>query len=115
MSRLLTITFTTAVFGAEAAYGSLKPPPTRRLRRALLHLSYSTTISRLLDTTRPSNRTGRFSPSGSRKRLTLVPTKGSRYGVVTAPDRTPSAERLPENVCNPVAAPGVCRITTDAD
>jgi len=34
-----------------AAYGSLKPPPTRRLRRAYLHLSYSMTLSRLLDTT----------------------------------------------------------------
>src|SRR5215472_4555577 len=72
MPRLLTITFTTAVFWAEAAYGSLKPPPTRRLRRALLHLSYSTTISRLLDTTRSSNRTGGFPASGSRKRHTLL-------------------------------------------
>src|SRR5215472_7523913 len=72
MPRLLTITFTTAVFWAEAAYGSLKPPPTRRLRRALLHLSYSTTISRLLDTTRSSNRTGGFPASGSRKRHTMV-------------------------------------------
>src|SRR5438309_11876901 len=35
---------------AEAAYGSLKPPPTRRLRRTYLHLSCSMTISRLLDT-----------------------------------------------------------------
>src|SRR5215467_7033638 len=35
----------------EAAYGSLKPPPTRRLRRTFLHLSYSMTPSRLLDTT----------------------------------------------------------------
>jgi hypothetical protein len=51
MPRLLTITFTTAAFRAEAAYGSLKPPPARRLRRALLHLSYSMTFSRLLDTT----------------------------------------------------------------
>jgi hypothetical protein len=34
--------------------------------------------------------------------------------VATAPDRTPIADRLPENVCNPVAAHGVCRITTDA-
>src|SRR5499427_2583355 len=84
MPRLLTITFTTAVFWAEAAYGSLKPPPTRRLRRALLHLSYSTTISRLLDTTRSSNRAGRFPASGSRKRLTLLPTEGSRYGVRTS-------------------------------
>src|SRR5262249_4954119 len=51
MPRLLTITFTTAAFRTEAAYGSLKPPPARRLRRALLHLSYSMTFSRLLDTT----------------------------------------------------------------
>ena len=35
---------------AEAAYGSLKPPPTRRLRRAHLHLSYSMALARLLDT-----------------------------------------------------------------
>src|SRR5215472_9696875 len=50
MSRLLTITFTTAVFRTEAAYGSLKPPPTRRLRGAHLHLSYSMALARLLDT-----------------------------------------------------------------
>jgi hypothetical protein len=49
-SRLLTITFTTAVFKTEAAYGGLKPPPTRRLRRAHLHLSYSMALARLLDT-----------------------------------------------------------------
>src|ERR1035437_3384814 len=36
---------------AEAAYGSLKPPPTGRLRRVLLHLSHSMTLARLLDTT----------------------------------------------------------------
>src|SRR6516225_8874471 len=35
-----------------AAYGSLKPPPTGRLRRVHLHLSYSMTVSCLLDTTR---------------------------------------------------------------
>src|SRR5262249_46290828 len=34
----------------EAAYGCLKPPPTGRLRRANLHLSYSMTLSRLIDT-----------------------------------------------------------------
>jgi hypothetical protein len=31
----------------------LKPPPTGRLRRAFLHLSHSTTLARLLDTTLP--------------------------------------------------------------
>ena len=36
---------------SAAASGSLKPPPTERLRRAHLHLSYSMTLSRLLDTT----------------------------------------------------------------
>ena len=35
----------------EAAPGCLKPSPTRGLRRAHLHLSYSTTLARLLDTT----------------------------------------------------------------
>src|SRR5215470_11010447 len=40
-------------FLTEAAHGSLKPPPTRRLRRVLLHLSYSMALSRLLDTTPP--------------------------------------------------------------
>src|ERR1017187_8300709 len=34
----------------EAAHGCLKPPPTGRLRRASLHLSYSMTLSRLRDT-----------------------------------------------------------------
>jgi hypothetical protein len=50
MPRLLTRTFTTAAF-VRSSFGSLKPPPTRRLRRAHLHLSYSMTLSRLLDTT----------------------------------------------------------------
>ena len=35
----------------EAAPGCLKPPPTGWLRRAHLHLSYSMTLARLLDTT----------------------------------------------------------------
>ena len=34
----------------EAAHGCLEPPPTKRLRRAYLHLSHSMTLSRLLDT-----------------------------------------------------------------
>src|SRR4030088_3612566 len=36
---------------AEAAYGCLKSSPTGRLRRTFLHLSYSMTLARLLDTT----------------------------------------------------------------
>ena len=40
----------------EAASGSLKPPPTRRLRRICLHLSYSIAPSgRVLDTTPSPN------------------------------------------------------------
>src|SRR5215471_386001 len=39
----------------EAAYGSLKPPPTRRLRRTYLHLSYSMTFTRLHDTSGAEN------------------------------------------------------------
>ena len=35
----------------EAAHGGLKPSPTGRLRRVLLHLSYSMALSHLLDTT----------------------------------------------------------------
>ena len=50
-----TITLTTAVFKTEAAYGGLKPPPTRRLRRTSLHLSHSMTLSRLLDATHPKS------------------------------------------------------------
>jgi hypothetical protein len=42
ISRLLTVTFTTAAFRTEAAYGCLKPTPTSRLRRAFLHLRHST-------------------------------------------------------------------------
>src|SRR5215472_6284850 len=34
----------------EAAYGCLKPPPAGRLRRAHLHLSYSTALACLHDT-----------------------------------------------------------------
>src|SRR5215469_10973139 len=37
----------------EAAHSGLKPSPTGRLRRVLLHLSYSMALSRLLDTTPP--------------------------------------------------------------
>src|SRR5215469_15026192 len=95
MPRLLTITFTTAVFWAEAAYGSLKPPPTRRLRRALLHLSYSTTISRLLDTTRSSNRTCRFPASGSRKRRT--PSRTRHVTPSATSEHKPGAARLVVN------------------
>jgi hypothetical protein len=40
----------------EAAHGSLKPPPTRRLRRALLHLSCSMANKRLLGTTPEADR-----------------------------------------------------------
>src|SRR6516165_1786929 len=47
------MTFTTAAFD-EAAHGGLKPSPTGRLRRVLLHLSYSMALSHLLDTTPPS-------------------------------------------------------------
>ena len=36
-----TVTFTTATFRTEAAYGCLKPAPTNRLRRIYLHLEYS--------------------------------------------------------------------------
>jgi hypothetical protein len=38
----------------EAAHGGLKPSPTGRLRRVLLHLSYSMALSHLLDTAPPS-------------------------------------------------------------
>src|SRR5208283_488601 len=44
------MTFTTRLL-TEAAHGGLKPPPTKRLRRVHLHLSYSMTLARLLDTT----------------------------------------------------------------
>ena len=56
MSRLLTITFITMAFDHSNLW-HLKPPPTERLRRTYLHLPYSMTLSRLLDTT--SLRTGR--------------------------------------------------------
>src|ERR1039457_5885195 len=45
-SGFLTITFTTAAFRTEAAYGCLKPAPTSRLRRAYLHLKYSIVLSK---------------------------------------------------------------------
>src|SRR6266852_2162765 len=57
---------------AAAACGSLKPLPAERLRGTFPHLSYSMKLSRLLDTTRSSNRTGRFPASGSRKRHTML-------------------------------------------
>src|SRR3954470_5985135 len=40
------VTFTTAAFRTEAAYGCLKPAPTSWLRRALLHLRHSTVLHR---------------------------------------------------------------------
>ena len=43
---LLTVTFTTAVFRTEAAYGCLKPAPTSRLRRAFLHHRHNTVFHR---------------------------------------------------------------------
>src|SRR3954454_8847562 len=54
ISRLLTVTFTTAAFRTEAAYGCLKPAPASRLRRAFLHLRHSTVFSEhVLGTTNP--------------------------------------------------------------
>src|SRR5665648_76310 len=40
-----TVTFTTAPFRTEAAYGCLKPVPTNRLRRTYLHLGYSIVLN----------------------------------------------------------------------
>src|SRR5215472_3916586 len=62
-SRLLTIRVHHRGHWTVAAYGSLKPLPTERLRRAYLHLSYSMTLSRLLDTTAHQNRSRRESDS----------------------------------------------------
>ena len=57
LSRLLTVTFTTAAFRTEAAYGCLKPAPASRLRRAFLHLRHSTVFSEhVLGTKNPENR-----------------------------------------------------------
>src|SRR5215469_2174174 len=47
------LTYSTLRLLTEAAHGGLKPSPTGRLRRVLLHLSYSMALSRLLDTTPP--------------------------------------------------------------
>src|SRR5271157_562942 len=63
---------------------------------------------------RSSNRTGSFPASGSRKRLTLSPTEGSQYDVVTAPNHTQNEETLPESVDSPAALLRVCRRATDA-
>src|SRR5665648_1166266 len=49
-----TVTFTTAPFLTEAAYGCLKPVPTNRLRRTYLHLGYSIVLNEhVLGTSRP--------------------------------------------------------------
>src|SRR5271166_4492342 len=47
------MTFTTAAFDRSSSW-RFKPSPTGRLRRVLLHLSYSMALSHLLDTTPPS-------------------------------------------------------------
>src|SRR3954463_8737018 len=78
ISRLLTVTFTTAAFRTEAAYGCLKPAPTSRLRRAFLHLRHSTVFSEhVLGTTNPRNRLW-FGPSAS------MTGRGAR-AIATAP------------------------------
>src|SRR5580700_10751123 len=56
----------------EAAHGGLKPSLTGRLRRVLLHLSYSMALLHLLDTTPPS-----------------LLTTAARGGVRPAPDCRP--------------------------
>ena len=53
LPRLLTVTFTTATFRTEAAYGCLKPAPTNRLRRAYLHLGYSIVLNEHVLGTKP--------------------------------------------------------------
>ncbi len=65
MPRLLTGRSPPRIL-SEAASGSLKPLPTEQFRRAHLHLPYSRTLSRLLDT--PSLRN------------VLEPLSGSRHG-----------------------------------
>src|SRR6267378_4411274 len=61
----------------EAANGGLKPSPTERLRRVLLHLSYSMALSHLLDTILPQLLTGaahgglKPSPTGRLRRVRL--------------------------------------------
>jgi Bacterial regulatory helix-turn-helix protein, lysR family len=44
-ARLFTVTFTPTAFRTAAAYGCLKPAPTRPLRRAYHHLKHSTVSS----------------------------------------------------------------------
>src|SRR6516165_4261432 len=48
------MTFTTAAFDRSSSW-RFEALPTGRLRRVLLHLSYSMALSRLLDTTPPSH------------------------------------------------------------
>src|SRR5882762_11650423 len=63
----------------EAAHGGLKPSPTERLRRVLLHLSYSMALSHLLDTIPPA--------------LCVQPTR--RFGAVrSAVGQRPQRRRL---------------------
>src|SRR3954451_9518769 len=50
-SRTFSVTFTTSSLSTPAAYGSLKPAPTSRLRRTSLHLRYSIVPKHVLDTT----------------------------------------------------------------
>src|SRR3954453_20251757 len=50
-SRTFSLTFPTSSLSTPAAYGSLKPAPTSRLRRTSLHLRYSIVPKHVLDTT----------------------------------------------------------------
>jgi hypothetical protein len=66
MSRLLTTSVHHRGHWTVAAYGSLKPLPTERLRRAHLHLSYSMVLSHLLDTSSRRTVRERLRSYGSR-------------------------------------------------
>ena len=64
----------------EAAHGCLKSSPTRGLRRAHLHLSYSMTLTRLLDTTCRTTRRAGPHPAVRRIKRTARPSAEVRAG-----------------------------------
>src|SRR6516162_4591994 len=80
MSRLLPYRSPPRLL-TEAADGCLKPPPTGRLRRVNLHLAYSMTLSRLLDTTPAADITTQtLTPLGASSRH-MQRSKNHRYTI----------------------------------
>src|ERR1700720_4083114 len=104
------MTFTTAAL-TEAAHGGLKPSPTGRLRRVLLHLSYSMALSHLLDTSRVGP--GSSPRAAHRSGLDTLASSGSCHRTKAAASRRElellllTVGSLPTSVTCPLRSAGI--------